>query len=266
MITTCLASAYPSMESLAKLENRWRTSLVLPEWYFRLESDIRRYILRPPENDCDRRRRWKIYDLVAEALEHGILGRVGSELNCDTERQSIRFAVLHHSGTLPDVSISRLSAMGLLRLYVPATLNRANGPDQIDGQIRSGHSRNGQELFHAYHWIVRTDGRAERLLPDSAIGWHSGNWEINCSSVGICLAGDYSAVPPTLEMLTAIGELLTLYSSCELVLHSSVNASTNCPGSWANTFVANMTPFAATQRQCVVRPSVVNRPFNSIID
>lgn len=79
----------------------------------------------------------------------------------------------------------------------------------------------------------RPDGTQKRLLEDHQIGWHAGNWEIDCASVGICLAGDYSQDPPPDPAVRSLRELLGTYHGAEVLLHSTVNPKIDCPGEWA---------------------------------
>jgi N-acetyl-anhydromuramyl-L-alanine amidase AmpD len=73
----------------------------------------------------------------------------------------------------------------------------------------SGHfDGRGNQVFHGYHWLVRRDGSAERLLPDAAIGWHAGNWEVNRCSVGICIDDDLEECAPQSEVVEGIAALI----------------------------------------------------------
>lgn len=219
---------------------RWKDALPDPDWYVGLESDIRRYILPQPKSAGDRQIRWAIYDLVADALDSDQIGLAQNGFDRDAQRKPIEYVVLHHSGGRHDVSISRLSGMGLLRLYAPCYLDDARSPRIRGKAIHSGHWIDGRQVFHAYHWLIRADGQTERLLEDQHIGWHAGNWAVNCASIGICLAGDFSGADPSDRALAALHELLEQYAPTEVVLHGSVNPSTDCPGAWAKAVRWNM--------------------------
>jgi N-acetyl-anhydromuramyl-L-alanine amidase AmpD len=99
--------------------------------------------------------------------------------------------------------------------------------------IGSGHLRNGKQVFWPYHWIVRKDGRAERLLYDSEIGWHAGNWDINCRSVAIVLDNDYEESLPSRTELFAVASIVTRHypgvSIGRVLGHQEVNPRTACP-------------------------------------
>lgn len=211
----------------ARVAARWRRVLRRPEWPERLAGDLRRYVLCRPVDPAGWRVRWALYQLTAAALERGEVALPEQGPERDAARLSVRWAVLHHSGTLPDVSAARLSAMGLLRLYAPAALRGGFAA------LFSGHRREGRLVFYAYHWIVRPDGTAERLLQDHEVGWHAGDWEVNRASVGICLAGDYGCHSPTPAALEGVRRVLRRYPGAHLLPHSAVNHGTECPGPWA---------------------------------
>lgn len=212
---------------------RWQENLSRLDWYFCLEDDIRRYLFHSPKSDLERRVRWTLYDLVADGLEKGKVGLGKEGINWDAERKPIEFTVIHHSGTDPDISIFRLSAMGLLRLYVPVYLNQKEYPQAYEKPIHSHHWRNDEQVFYTYHWLIRPDGTMERLLEDHQIGWHCGNWTINCASVGICLAGNYSLKEPTSSALLSLKKLLKTYSPVKVMPHHAINSRTRCPGPWS---------------------------------
>lgn len=212
---------------------RWRGSLSRLDWYLRLESDIRHYFVHSPKCDLEKRVRWALYDLVSDALEKGKVGLGEEGINWDAERKLIQFAVIHHSGTDPEISTSRLSAMGLLRLYAPVYLNQKEYPEAYGQPIYSHHWRDNKQVFYVYHWLIRPDGIMERLLEDHEIGWHCGNWTVNCASVGICLAGDYSSKRPASSIIRSIEKLLKAYPRVKVMPHHAINPQIKCPGPWS---------------------------------
>ncbi|MCR4290417.1 MAG: peptidoglycan recognition protein family protein [Candidatus Scalindua sp.] len=221
-------------QQVAKIVKRWRENLSKPDWYLHLEKDIRDYFLKSPESEIEKRIRWAIYDFVESALENEQIGLGNEGINWDIERKPIRFVVIHHSGTNPDISISRLSGMGLLRLYAPIYLNKKDYPEAFGQSIYSNHWKDNHQVFYAYHWLIRQDGTVERLLEDHHIGWHAGNWAVNCASIGICLAGNYSTKRPTFSMLESIKKILNSYSRVKVIPHCAIKKQTKCPGSWFN--------------------------------
>lgn len=213
----------------------WRENLNRLDWYLRLETDLQRYFFHSPKSDLEKRVRWSLYDLLTDALEKGQVGLGEDGINWDAERKPIQFAVVHHSGTDPDISISRLSAMGLLRLYAPVYLNQKEYPEAYGRPIYSHHWRDNKQVFYAYHWLIRPDGTMERLLENHQIGWHCGSWTINCASVGICLAGNYSSKKPTSSALRSLKNLLKTYRALKVIPHCAISPRTKCPGSWSTT-------------------------------
>ena len=99
--------------------------------------------------------------------------------------------------------------------------------------LYSGHTRDGKQVFYAYHWLIRNDGRVERLLNDNETGWHAGNWGVNCKSVGIALDNDYTNSRPSDIELKAIAKLIKEnYPSVpkqNIFGHSEVNKNKACP-------------------------------------
>src|SRR5437588_4393762 len=113
--------------------------------------------------------------------------------------------------------------------------------------IWSGHFRNGAMVFFAYHWLIRPDGVAERLLDDAYIGWHAGNWDVNTRSIGIALSGNYEiGIPPIAQVEAAaqvIREHYAHVAESSIVGHREVTQGITCPGAyflegWKETLIA----------------------------
>jgi len=151
--------------------------------------------------------------------------------------------VIHHTATKPGITWQKLSAIQKKTLYTADP----NNPDPnsvliLGEEYHSQHYRKiGKkkiEVYYAYHFLIREDGKAERLLEDDDIGWHSNKWEINERSIAICLDGDYSKNPPPEIMLKTIGRLIKKYSEDydlkKLLAHGDIR-KTDCPGSWYHT-------------------------------
>lgn len=228
-----LGGASVGSESLRQVLHRWNHCLGMADWYVHIERDLRRYILGRPSTMRERRIRWAIYDLVAGALESCTIALGSPALGADSARKAVTRLVVHHTGTDPYISLSRLSAMGLLRLYAPSYLKHQKAPHRHGQPITSNHVRDGRQVFYSYHWLIRPGGRAERLLSDEEIGWHAGNWDVNCSSIGVALAGDYGNCSPTKQALSCLHSLIEEYAPEEVLLHSEINSATTCPGEWA---------------------------------
>lgn len=159
----------------------------------------------------------------------------------EKEQRSIRTdtIVVHHTASDSELSWEELSAIGKERQYVPRFNSNADDPNVQGKRVQSGHFRRvGKvdiEVFYTYHWLIRSDGKVERLLPDNEVGWHSGDWPTNLRSIGVCLEGDYSAKEPTLAATESLKDVIRIYEKqwggVRLLGHSEV-ANTKCPGDW----------------------------------
>ena len=92
-------------------------------------------------------------------------------------------------------------------------------------------------VFFAYHWLIRSDGSAQRLLQDNQIGWHAGSWSINCASVAICFSGDFEKKIPNKKMLNAavkiIRENYSQVKKKNILGHGETKPEpTSCPGKY----------------------------------
>lgn len=70
-------------------------------------------------------------------------------------------------------------------------------------------------------------------MSDSEIGWHAGNWDINCRSIAIALDNDYEKGRPSELVLRAVAALIvSRYGHVPIARvfgHREVNAKTSCP-------------------------------------
>jgi hypothetical protein len=157
--------------------------------------------------------------------------------NWDQERAPVDRIVIHHSHREKGISLTQLNAMHLLRLYLP----RYQRGDLVTsaGQLQPIYSAHfndeGEQVFYGYHWKVDQDGEVNRLLPDSALAWHAGNWEINKRSVGIVIDDDLTDRNPTPRSLNAVADILSghygsLNLSHETILGHKAVSNTLCPG------------------------------------
>jgi hypothetical protein len=214
----------------------WENCLTAPDWYVRLEEVLRTLIFPVVRPDPALKRfRHQVYELVEEMLERGELPLASAGPEMDAARKPIDAIVIHHTTEEPDIRLSKLSAIGLVRQYALQYLADDVMGEQVRGQpIWSGHFRQGKMVFFAYHWLIRPDGRTERLLEDGYIGWHAGNWDINTRSIGIAFSGDYEEGAPPAAQIAAAARLMRrhypqvarerMYGHCEIV------ADTSCPG------------------------------------
>ena len=231
-------------------EQKWMNAFQYPDWYLRLEESIRKYVLCSKEGKHSNEEiKLEIYELTRKALENDLIALGKSGQDWDKDRLPIDTVVIHHSNTEPDISRSKLSIMGLLRLYVPVYLSRDEFPEAYGKPIYSDHFYQERQVFYAYHWLVRPYGRSERLLPDNQIGWHAGNWNINSRSIAICLAGDYTDSIPSSEAITEIAWIIRenykQVTPQKIFGHCEVNPETFCPGEefisvWKDELIKNV--------------------------
>lgn len=225
------------LTQLKSLQARWETFLSSPSWYLTVSPEIQKFVEKLQNEPVGVQEICKasLYDFVEHHLVKGdiLLGR--EPQNTDADRKPIDMVVIHHTSNPSGLSRNRLSAIELIRLYGPYFANPTYEEDRhLKGQpIYSGHVRNGKQVFWPYHWIVRHDGRPERLLRDSEIGWHAGDWEINCRSVAIVLDNDYEQARPSNIELKGIATLISSHYErvplTRIVGHREVNSKTTCP-------------------------------------
>lgn len=175
-------------------------------------------------------------------VEHAVrLGKPGKEEldDQDEERQPVSNIVIHHSSRSEGISLTALNALHLLNLYVPVYQNQKRPVLTSEGEhqpIYSGHFNDeGDQVFYGYHWKVQQDGMATRLLPDSALGWHAGDWEMNKKSVGICIDDDLEHSSPTEASLDSVASIIRAHYpnisvSNETIVGHNETFSTICPG------------------------------------
>lgn len=170
--------------------------------------------------------------------------RDGSRDWDSSEGRKIKKAVIHHSATDPGITWQTLSDLQKASLYGPRYRSSDPDPYVKGDEPESGHWRlvdnEWIQVFYAYQWLIRPDGKPERLLRDDEIGWQAGDWPTNCEAVAICLTGDYSQGRPSEAALNTCAQLLANYvkkfpaMNAELeksiVGHREVNKKTVCPG------------------------------------
>lgn len=153
--------------------------------------------------------------------------------NLDANRKQIDTLVIHHSSRAEGLPLKKLNAMHLLNVYIPAF---KASPDQHS--IYSGHfDETGRQVFYGYHWMVKQDGSSTRLLDDSALAWHAGNYEINKRSIGICIDDDLVHKSPTPDSLETVVEIIKdnypdiKISEKTIIGHNeAIDGRTLCPG------------------------------------
>ncbi len=151
-----------------------------------------------------------VYDFFEGQLLHsGVV--LGKEVGIwDDERTQVDTAVIHHTSNHEWISLERLSAIELARIYAPAYASPAEGDKaKMSGKpISSGHVYDGKQMFWTYHYLVRPDGSYVPLLRPSEVGWHAGLWSTNLRSIAIVLDGDYENEKPSEKMLLTVAKLV----------------------------------------------------------
>ncbi len=224
------------LEQLHGLLSRWEPILSSPVWYVSVIPQVQEWLrtLTTASVAVQDSAKSQLYDFFERSLETGGIA-LGPPRNWDGERMKIDTVVIHHTGNPPGLRLSRLSALELIRLYAPYFAKPTYAEDQLlKGQpIYSGHVRKGKQVFWPYHWIVRRNGHAERLLYDSEIGWHAGDWDVNRRSVAIALDGDYEKSRPSLIELEGIAGIVRLHYPqvplTRIVGHREITSKTVCP-------------------------------------
>ena len=158
----------------------------------------------------------------------------GKDFDADASRSTI---VIHHTSMKPCLTHERLSGNRAVRLYAPQYAGSGPTYDThkniLNEPIYSGHFRNGIQIFWPYHWIIRCDGKAERLLEDNEIGWQAGNWDVNCRSVAIVFDNDYEDSEPSEIEFEGVAKLIKekypQVSKDKIIGHCEVNIKTTCP-------------------------------------
>lgn len=215
-------------------ERSWRSVLQKPDWHLRLADELQ--ALQELGKQSDKKTAQEIGNAVYGFFEKHLssetiaLGTGGAEE--DAERKTVDTIVIHHTSSVPGMTIERLNAMHLLRLYVPVFVKRAkNGAPK---PIASGHVRNGRQVFYAYHWLVRSDGTTERLLNDDETGWQAGDWETNCRSIAICIDDNLAVKNPTPAAMASMKIIIQKHyphiQRERLFSHREINPKTTCPG------------------------------------
>ncbi|OGD09648.1 hypothetical protein A2397_03435 [Candidatus Amesbacteria bacterium RIFOXYB1_FULL_44_23] len=223
---------------LSELRTHWMEALSRPLWYKQLQTEIVSLLFA--KNNGDSRQRWIRRQLIATigcALKAGIipLSPADEFADFDSEREPISDIVIHHTEGRPQTTPDELNALGFIFQY---TKNFLAGPilgKSVENKpVGSGHVINGRQVFYAYHYLVNCDGEVVRLLHDTHIGWHAGNWNVNKRSVGIALAGNFDDCPPPQSQLDAVIDLIrNQYPNIEpqrVYGHYQVNFSKTCPG------------------------------------
>lgn len=234
-------------------ENKWIEAIKHNDWYLRLADDYKLLMKKAEGSDKERADEIKeeVYQFFERNLSEKIIALGKQGPNWDEERKPIDTIIIHHTKNQPGITWERLSAMQLIRLYATYYASPYYEKEKhIKGEaIYSNHFKNEEQVFYAYHWLVRMDGTLERLLNDNEIGWQAGNWDVNCRSIAICLDNYFENSSPSDLVLSAVSNLIKeQYPQVKVENikgHREVNPKTTCPGSeflsdWKAKLIANL--------------------------
>ena len=229
----------------------WESRLLYPDWYVRLSDELDQLFF-PVVHDNPQLKAFRnqVYELVDELLESKVIPLAEKGPDLDRARRAIDTIVIHHTEEAPEMALGKLSAIGLIRQYARQYLSDNVLGRSVRGEpIWSGHFRNRAMVFFAYHWLIRPDGMAERLLEDRSIGWHAGNWNVNTRSIGIALSGNYEHNTPPIAQIEAAAKLIREQyghvHQINIVGHREVTEGISCPGAvflngWKETLILEM--------------------------
>ena len=124
--------------------------------------------------------------------------------------------------------VDYLNALDLIRLYCP--IYSEQNREYYSKAIYSGHFYKDYQTFIPYHYLVDSDGIFENILKDEYIGWHAGNWDINCRSIAIAFYGNFSDSSPSKIALESARNIIKKYEDVKILAHKEVNSITKCPG------------------------------------
>ena len=215
----------------------WDGAIARPDWYMEFVPYAQEQInsFNGEQERIDSFRRVIRHFFEVRLLEERVaLASEGP--NLDAERLPADTIVVHHTSHTPGYRLSYLNAVHLLNIYAPYYTNPTLESEKaLKGQpLWSGHFYEGKQVFWGYHWMLRMDGQAQRLLDDGHIGWQSGDWNINRRGIGICLDNDYEHQDPTPETLETLADLIkTNYPDIDpqnVIGHLEARNGTTCPG------------------------------------
>lgn len=213
--------------------NHWSKAIRREDWYQDVPNLLQSLSdLKNSNRELYEKEKSKMLDFFIDVLSRGKVSLGNSGENQDRQRKVIDTIIVHHTGSKPGMTKDKLSALELIRLYAPVY---ADNYKKVNNSkpIFSNHFREEKMVFWPYHWIVRKNGTAERLLFDDEIGWQAGNWDVNCRSIAIVLDADYENNSPSEKEIESIANIITNnypnITSKNILGHCEVNPKTVCP-------------------------------------
>lgn len=215
-------------------EQKWEQWIKKPDWYILLAPEYLKINEEMKDKPEKKQFKEELYGFFVKHLETGDIA-LGNEIGIwDIERKPIDAIIIHHTSESSGLTPEILSAVELIRLYATYYANPEPQDADTKGKpISSGHIRNNKQVFYPYHWIIRKDGTAGRLLFDNEIGWQAGNWEVNCRSIAIVLDNDYENSRPSNIELKAIADIIKKnypnVGKDKIFGHCEINLKKTCP-------------------------------------
>jgi hypothetical protein len=143
----------------------WEENLRYPDWYIRLAKELKETFSLTAVDEGAKKYRHNVYDLVGEMLRNSQIPLAAKGPNFDKERKPIDSVVIHHTKETPYIKQDTLCGIGLIRQYAIDYLNNDVLGYKVYGKpIWSGHFVRSNQVFFAYHWLVRLDGTIERII------------------------------------------------------------------------------------------------------
>lgn len=206
---------------------------LMPDWYLQLQPQLQEYFYNYDGDKKRKSQRWletrgEFVKMASELLESNQIALGNSGSNWDEKRKAIKNIVIHHSSTPSNTPLQTINALGLIRLYAPVYSKK--NTKQFGRPLWSNHFYNGKPTFIAYHYIIEQDGTIHHILNDEQIGWHAGDWNINCNSIAICFLDELEEKKPTIKAIQSARKIIAKYPDCKLLGHREVSKKTTCPG------------------------------------
>lgn len=178
--------------------------------------------------------------------------------------RDLREGAMNRAPTVGEGSYSRRALDEIERIvihHVGGGVNR----DYTAAEIADYHVRTREWPGIAYHFLAHPDGRLEYVGDMATVRYHVG--QINRSSIGICLAGDFMAEAPRRVCLLRVAQLVggiwrELGRKVPVVGHCEVGeltgyGATACPGNTWNGWRYQVVGGPASKRKAFNADEVV---------
>lgn len=154
--------------------------------------------------------------------------------------KAINYIVVHHSITPRDLSADQTE-----KSFNTTHKNRNWGTTAQPVYAKPS----SMGSYIQYHFVIYGNGEIRQYRKLDEVGWHASNWDVNNSSIGICLAGDFDKELPSPQQIKTLTEILdSLVKKFKVPLNNIVPhrkfASKSCYGknlsdTWARDLLNN---------------------------